>query len=120
MNEQIHALTRTWDDAFNAGDMTRLAEFYAPEAGVVPAGSAPANGPQAIADFFIGLQEKGFRDHKIAVGSVLDKGDTIIATGKWQLAGPGEAGAVATYGGNWVNVFGRDGDGWRILLHTWN
>lgn len=119
MTVDVKANAATWDEAFNQGNAD-LGGFYADEALVIPAGGAPVAGPAAIGKFFDDLRSKGFSGHKISVDSVLDKGDTVVTTGKWELNGPGEDGATKTYGGNWVNVLGRNGDAWKILLHTWN
>lgn len=106
-----------WDEAFNLGNTTGVGGFYAAEGLIVPAGGAPVTGPAAIGQFFNDLRSKGFDGHKIVVENVMDKGDTVVVTGKWQLNGPGDDGATKQYGGNWVNVLGRNGE---ILLHTWN
>ena len=120
MKDNVKANAAKWDETFNKGDTASLAEFYAPEALVVPAGGGAVAGPDAIGKFFADLQSKGFSDHKITVNAVMDKGDTLVAIGKWQLNGPGEDGVTKQYGGNWVNILGRDGATWRILLHMWN
>lgn len=120
MSREIEAVAAAWDASFNAGDTARLAKFYAADAGVVPAGGSRMEGPAAIAAFFADLQAKGFKDHKIAVASVREQGETAIATGTWQLRGPGGDGTVTAYGGNWVNVLVQSGGAWQIALHTWN
>jgi uncharacterized protein (TIGR02246 family) len=120
MNDLIAASASNWDKAFNADDMQALAAFYTPDALVIPAGGAPVSGPAAIAAFFADLKSKGFSGHAITVDKVLDQGATQIATGKWQLDGPSEDGTPKRYGGNWVNVLTKSGDGWRVVLHTWN
>ncbi|WP_045835181.1 DUF4440 domain-containing protein [Hyphomicrobium sp. 99] len=119
MNEVITANATKWDDAFNSGDIKRLEGFYAPQALVIPAGGTAVSGSE-IGKFFADLKSKGFSDHKITVEKVLGEEETQVATGKWQLSGPSEDGATKQYGGNWVNVLVRTGDGWRTLLHTWN
>lgn len=120
MTDNVKANAAKWDEAFNKGDIAGLAAFYTSDGLVVPAGGPPVAGPEAIGKFFADLQSKGFANHKITVDAVMDKPDTLIATGKWQLTGPAEDGATTQYGGNWVNVLGRDGANWRILLHMWN
>ena len=116
----VKTIAVKWDDAFKRGDTVALGRFYDAHALVVPAGGVVVEGPVAIGEFFADLQSKGFTNHKITVEAAMDRGDAIIATGKWQLNGPGEDGATKQYGGNWVNILGRDGSDWRILLHTWN
>lgn len=120
MDTEIQTVAARWDSTFNAGDTNALAGFYATDAGVVPAGGKPVNGSNLIGAFFADLQAKGFKDHKIAVNAVKGAGDTVIATGTWQLSGPDATGGTATFGGNWVNVFVREAGDWRIALHTWN
>ncbi len=116
----VQAAAERWDEAFNSGDTAKLASFYASDARVIPAGGAAVFGAEAIGKFFADLIAKGFRGHQISVEHVAEKGPIAIASGKWQLSGPGEAGATAQYGGNWVNILERTPSGWRVLLHTWN
>lgn len=119
MKDIVEASATRWDETFNKGD-TGLAAFYASAALVVPVGGSSVVGPDAIGKFFADLQSKGSSDHKITVHAVMDRGDTLIATGAWQLSGPSEDGTREQYGGNWVNILGREGADWRILLHMWN
>jgi ketosteroid isomerase-like protein len=120
MTGDVKAAAERWDEAFNSGDTGTLAGYYAAEARVVPAGGAPVVGPEAIGKFFADLIANGFSSHKITVETVEEKGPVVIATGKWQLSGPGENGATAQLGGNWVNVLEQSAEGWRVLLHMWN
>jgi uncharacterized protein (TIGR02246 family) len=116
----VAAAAARWDAAFNSGDASAVADFYAPDARVIPAGAAAVFGAEAIGKFFAELIANGFSGHKVTVEKVDEKGPVAIASGKWQLSGPGEGGATAQYSGNWVNVLEKAGDGWRVLLHTWN
>lgn len=120
MTSEVANKAAKWDDTFNQGDTVSLGSFYASDALVIPAGGSPVKGPEAIGNFFKDLRANGFSDHKIAVDNVIENGDTLIASGKWQLNGPGENGASKQYGGNWVNVVKRNGGDLQILLHTWN
>lgn len=117
MTTAIENFAKTWDSAFNAGDLTSLARSYAKPGRAIPAGGAPVDGQDAIAAFFADVRSKGLTTHKITVQSVTERGNTAIATGLWQLSG---ASAAEKFGGNWVNILERDGDSWKILLHTWN
>jgi ketosteroid isomerase-like protein len=120
MTVDVQAQAKSWDSAFNAGDISKLASFYAAGASIVPAGGTPVAGPDAIGAFFADVQAKGLTRHEIGVSSVIDRGDTVIAIGTWKLTGKSDSGEVQSFGGNWVNVLARDGDGWKIQLHTWN
>lgn len=120
MNTQGQAIADLWDQTFNSGDTAELGRLYSDDGQVIPAGGPPVRGAQAIAAFFADLQGKGFKGHRITVQDAAERGSTLILTGRWQLNGPGESGATQDYGGNWVNVLERRGDGWRTVLHTWN
>lgn len=120
MSDEVKAAAERWDAAFNSGDTGTLGSYYTAKGRVVPAGGAPVAGPDAIGKFFADLISNGFSGHKITVDNVDTTGAVAIATGKWQLSGPGENGATAQYGGNWVNVLEKTPEGWRVLLHSWN
>lgn len=120
MKNEIETVAKAWDETFNSGDTTKLAAFYAVSGRVIPAGGTALDGRDAIAKFFASVRANGLTKHEIVVHSVVDRGDTAVASGTWALSGPGENGNGATFGGNWVNVLAREGDGWKTLLHTWN
>lgn len=117
MTTAIETFTSAWDTAFNAGDFASLARTYAKTGRAIPAGGAPVEGQDTIAAFFADVRSKGLTKHQITIQSLTERGDTAIATGRWQLSG---ASRTEKFGGNWVNVLERDGDSWKILLHTWN
>lgn len=109
-----------WDQVYNSGDLDSLGKPYAADAMVVPKGAA-VSGSESIQKFFAGLKSKGFDDHKVKVQAAQMRGDLLVATGRWQMSGPGgEGGAKKTFEGNWVNVLQKEGTGWRSVLHTWN
>ena len=120
MTDEIQSFAKAWDSAFNGGEMSKLAGFYVDAARVIPAGGEPVDGNDAIGTFFADVRAKGLTTHRIDVHAVVDRGDTAIASGTWRLTGSAEGGEAVKFGGNWVNVLAREGDGWRILLHTWN
>ncbi len=120
MTGEIKTFAETWDSAFNAGDMAKLAGFYAAHPVVIPAGGMPVEGQEGIGAFFASVRGQGLTTHRIDVQAVIDRGDTAIARGTWSLNGTAEGGGDLKFGGNWVNVLTRDGGTWKILLHTWN
>lgn len=120
MTGEIKAFAEAWDSAFNAGDMAKLAGFYAERPVVVPAGDKPVEGQEAVGAFFADVRAQGLTTHRIDVQAVIDRGETVIAHGTWSLIGATDGGGALKFGGNWVNVLARDGGTWKILLHTWN
>ena len=120
MSSDFQKFAAQWDRLFNAGDVSNLENLYASGASVVPAGGAPVKGPREIGKFFADIRSKGLTRHEIGVQSLIERGDTAVVIGTWALSGADANGEAQAYGGNWVNVLGRDGDTWKILLHTWN
>lgn len=119
--DDVRAAAARWDAAFNGGDAAALTGFYAADARLVPPGSAPIEGAEAIGKLLGDLIASGFRDHRVSVDKVVEKGPVMIATGTWQLLVPAHGDTPAQRnGGNWVNVLERTAGGWRIVLHTWN
>lgn len=120
MTPDIQNFARNWDRSFNPGDLSALVGFYAPEANVIPAGAQAVTGADTIGKLFADVRSKGLTEHEIAVRSVIDRGDTVVAIGTWALGGTSDSGTRQQFGGNWVNVLKREGNSWKNLLHTWN
>jgi ketosteroid isomerase-like protein len=120
MMSDVRAFAAKWDELFNEGNVSKLEGLYGSEASVVPAGGTPAKGPAEIGKFFADVRSKGLTRHEIAVHSLTEHGDAAVAIGTWSLSGVDDGGRDQKFGGNWVNVLERDGDTWKILLHTWN
>jgi ketosteroid isomerase-like protein len=93
------ALNRAWGDAFNAGDLPRLLEFYEPDAVIVPGpGAEPVRGIEAIEGalrWFLGL------------GGRLEFGESRY----WIVSGDIALGSCA-----FELVGGHDGDGHPVPL----
>lgn len=115
---EAQAAADKWDQAFNSGDMKALAGLYTADALLVT--NAKTESGEAIETFFSGMKAKGFEGHKIVVQSVTQKGDLVIATGRWEITGPSDGGAKKKFEGNWVNVLERKDGQLKTALHSWN
>lgn len=120
MTSEIAANSKSWDEAFNAGNTDELSAYYAKNAQLLPAGGTAVNGAAEIGAFFQNVRSQGLTQHHIVVLGVVERGDTAVATGTWNLSGSDEGGQPVKFGGNWVNVLAREGNSWKILLHMWN
>ena len=117
---QAEASAARWDQTFNKGDAAGVAKLYGQNARLLPAGAPAVTGETNIQQFWGGLIQKGFGQHKISVQGAEAKGDLAYVYGRWQATGPGEGGAAKQYEGNWLNVMERQGGEWRTVLHGWN
>ncbi len=76
-------------------------------------------GRDAIAAYWQGGFEAGFRDLELGVIAVDMQGDTMIETGTWSVTLPGEDGAKA--GGKALVVWKKGDDGsWRMSQDMWS
>jgi uncharacterized protein (TIGR02246 family) len=92
-------LNRQWGEAFNAGDLRRLVEFYEPDAVLVPGpGAEPVRGLEAI---------------EASLRWLLALGGQIRYTPRhWLVHGDLALGSIA-----FVMDGGHDGDGNPVELH---
>lgn len=121
VQERVAAGNAAWNAAFNAGNADAIAALYAADATLVPPTGTTVTGQAAIREFWNGLFQAGFKDHKIELVSVRQQGELTIAVAKWQAVGPDANGALKQYGGQLVNILQAQQDGQtRSILHTWN
>ena len=80
---QAAAAASQWDDAFNAGDASKVAQGYTKSAVILPAGGPQVSGQQGAETLFGSFIKGGVKSHKITV-----QGPTRKAT----LATPMDAG----------------------------
>lgn len=118
LHAEAQSAASTWDEAYNGGDMDKLAKLYAPDAIVITKGAPQTS--DGIPKFFSGLKAKGWDAHKTTVKTALPKDNLLIVSGRWEMSGPADGGAKKTFEGNWVNVLEKRDGAWRTVLHTWN
>lgn len=116
----VQSAAAKWDEAFNKADAAEIASMYGAEAVVVPSGGSPVVGNRSIQQFWADLFNKGYGEHKVTLGQAEAKGDLGYAYGRWQATVPDESGVRKQHEGNWFNVMERQGDQWKIVLHSWN
>lgn len=111
-----------WDEAFNRGDASALAELYTSDAQVLPPNKTPVHGTEAIRDFFKGLIDNGYSDHEIETLKVHESGDLGFQTGRWRALAPAtDGGERPKADGLIVTIHERQKDGsWKIKVHTFN
>ena len=117
---EVQAFVDRWSSAFNAGDLELLETFYVDHARVIP-----PNGPLYANDgnlkaYFADIKRQGFGGFTFIITDLVDQRGTYLASGRWQLVGPGPYDMPHRYKGNWLNVLDRDSGGWRIVTQMWN
>ena len=111
---QAAAAASHWDNAFNSGDASKVAQGYSKTAVILPAGGEQVTGQQGAETLFGSFIKGGVKRHKITVQGGEQKGELGYAYGRWEADAGGKK-----IGGHWTNVLMNEGGQWRTALHTW-
>ena len=91
---QAAAAASQWDNAFNSGDASKVAQGYTKSAVILPAGGQQVTGPQGAETLFGSFIKGGVKSHKITVQGADQKGDLGYAYGRWEADAGGKKMAV--------------------------
>lgn len=119
----IDAAQALWEQAFATGDGARAAEMaFTEDARLLPDGNPIVEGREAIAAFWQGGFDAGFRDLELGLTAVDMVGDdTMIETGTWSVSVPRTEGGSERVGGKALVVWKKEADGvWRMAQDMWN
>jgi ketosteroid isomerase-like protein len=83
-----------WDNAFNSGDASKVAQNYTNSAIILPAGGQQVVGQQGAETLFGSFMKGGVKNHKITVQGGEQKGDLGYAYGRWDADAGGRNLAV--------------------------
>ncbi|ANY83109.1 hypothetical protein BB934_33475 (plasmid) [Microvirga ossetica] len=111
---QVATAAASWDAAFNAGDLSKLATFYTKDAVIMSAGGQQVTGHEGVQTLYGNILKSGVKAHKLAVEGAEMDGSMGYAYGTWQAESGGKP-----ITGQFTNVFMKDGSGWHLVLHTW-
>jgi ketosteroid isomerase-like protein len=94
------------------GDSVALAALYAADGQVMPAGSDPIRGTEAIQKFWQGAINSGIAGIGLKTIEVFAQGSTATEVGQYELRD--KAGKVLDHG-KYIVIWRRDGDKWKLL-----
>jgi ketosteroid isomerase-like protein len=123
--EQLSALSKKTDEAFNSGDVAALAPIYTEDA-VLVNDTGPIYGREAIvkhwADVFKQVQfsnhlDKRDQNSPHIIGTA---GNEAWSNGEWSTTLKGEKFGPVDAKGNWIEIYRREGDTWKKRLDMWN
>src|SRR5215471_10121379 len=125
IKEQLKALSKKTDEAFNNGDAAALAPLYTEDA-VLVNDTGPIYGREAIvkhwADVFKQVQfsnhlDKRDQNSPHIIGTA---GNEAWSNGEWSTTLKGEKFGPVDAKGNWIEIYRREGDTWKKRLDMWN
>jgi ketosteroid isomerase-like protein len=118
---QLEAEAPAWFDHYNKGDADAVANLYADDAVIMPAGAPAAAGRAAIRDYIVAdmAQTKagGFSFKNGAVTGVSVSGDGAWLTGNFEVV---DAAGATVDSGKYLSVYTRTADGWKLIRDIWN
>ena len=125
--QKILAIIKAHEEAENNNDGAAIAALYTRDAVfVTPEG--PIIGRQAIQKWYTDLYQWWHRPSKNHItkcdGNAAylmgTDGNELWATGEWSETGQGKNGEPIPIKGYWSDIYVREGDDWKIRVHTWN
>lgn len=116
----ISEIGAQWARHWNAGDLNKLIEAYAPDAVYMPPHHAAVHGREAIREYLRGPIQHGARDLKYEVTFVKHSGDLAYDVGQYTMHVPHDGGKREDRG-KYLTVWRRQPDGrWLIAADTWS
>lgn len=119
MKSDVQILANAWSAAFNMGRIDDLVGYYADGAWIFPPGRPVLTGETALRIYFNGIRAQGFRDYRVRIDDLLTENGMTVATGRWEIAGPGPDGFERRFDGNWLIGLPGGAKG-RIAVQMWN
>ncbi len=119
--QRIRQLDRQWVAAVSAKDAATIAEFYAPDARIMPANAPAVRGRAAIVEFWKRFLELPGVDLRFEpqVIKVAEAGDLAYDIGTYSLS-YGAAQARVQDRGKYLVVWERVSGEWKAMVDTFN
>jgi uncharacterized protein (TIGR02246 family) len=112
VRSDIEAANAQFSAAAAKGDGAGLAALYATDGQVLPAGSDPIKGPQAIQKFWQGALDSGIAGIGLTTVEIYGHGPTATEVGQYELRD--KNGKVLDHG-KYIVVWRHEGGKWKLL-----
>lgn len=112
VRSEIDAANARFTAAAAKGDGAGLAALYAADGQVLPAGSDPVKGAQAIQKFWQGALDSGIAEVGLKTIDIFGHGPTATEVGQYELHD--KAGKVLDHG-KYIVVWRHEGGKWKLL-----
>jgi uncharacterized protein (TIGR02246 family) len=112
IRSEIDAANAQFSAAAAKGDGAGLAALYAADGQVLPAGSDPIKGSQAIQKFWQGALDSGVAGIGLKTIELFGQGRTVTEVGQYELHD--KAGKVLDHG-KYIVIWRHDGGAWKLL-----
>ncbi|MBY6348962.1 YybH family protein [Rhodococcoides corynebacterioides] len=119
-HEDIGKLNREFMEAFARGDGSAVAAVYSDDAHLLPPGTSPVRGREAIAGFWQSVIDAGGTSLNLETTDLDITGEVAREIGRGDLTVQDSAGSTTTSGLKYVVFWVRTSDGWRYETDIWN
>jgi len=122
--QQLGALHKKWDEAENNNDAAALAALFTEDAAFVT-DKGPVSGREAIKQWFADdFQEWRHSNHIHQPDSnsarIIGTAGNVALNGEFSVTVQGKTGGPIPVKGYWSEIDTREGDDWKIRMHTFN
>ncbi len=118
--DAIEAANASFAAAFNKGNATAAAVFYAEDAAVFPPESSRIDGRAGIEAYWKGAMDAGVTDVSLKAVEVTEAGDFAFETGEASLSAPGVDGTKTVSAIKYIVIWKMNGSTWQIYRDIWN
>jgi ketosteroid isomerase-like protein len=117
--EAIEEVNARFVEAAVAGDGAALTALYTSDAIVLPPNMEPVRGQEAIRGFWSEMFSMGAPDLRLTTMEVMGSGDFAYEVGRYSIEMSMEGSPVSDTG-NYLVVWRRTADGWKLHADMWN
>lgn len=117
IEEAIGEANRNFENTFRSGIPEAMAHVYTEDAQLMPAGTEPIVGSEAIAEFWGGVMRLGIKHARLETLELDPQGATVIEVGKYTLFADGEK---VLDRGKYVVVWKLIKGEWKLHRDIWN
>lgn len=117
----LHALTKEWEQHYNARNIDKLLSFYTADGVIMPPFYPVAKGATEMRQFFVEVfKQNDPQNLTIEASHVEIVGDIAFGIGTFTDNINIPSGKRIELPGKWTSVLRRVDANWRIFAHCWN
>ena len=117
----VSRINHDYCEAYNAGNVDKLLNFFADDALTLSPGQDPIRGREAHRrDFEEAFRRETQRDLALSTLSAEESGGVLVAAGTWSNSVPAGDGTRQKASGYYLSVFHKINGQWRIAVSTFN
>ena len=106
--------------AVNKGDAAAVAQFYTPNATILPAGAPMGKGREAAQRIWQGAIDSGLKFVSLQTVSADRHGGYVREIGQFTVQAPNAQKQITAIDGKYVAIWKHEKSGWKLDTDIWN